>query len=135
MSCDPRLLGEKGGEPPCFAIREEERVLHVSRPSTLSLAHPIALVAAHDAGPALDLHEINSRGAIASRSTSVIDLSEAMNSNGKHSVGVVIRERLVEVVQRLPFPRELRRVISATGLTRPRCPTSCAPCLGRSAAG
>jgi hypothetical protein len=48
--CTDDLLGEKGGERPCFAIREE-LVLLVSRPSTLWLAHrhPIGWVATHDA--------------------------------------------------------------------------------------
>ena len=51
-----KLLFQVGSD-----VRQEQRVLLVSRPSALLLTHPIALIAAHYAGPALNLHEEDAR--------------------------------------------------------------------------
>src|SRR6266508_705824 len=105
-----RLLGEQGGEPLRLSICQQQWVLLVSWPSALLLAHPVALVAAHHAGPALDLHEVDPRRPdyeqvdLVDRSVGGDELEER-----ERAVGIVIREPLANVVERLPLPREMRR--------------------------
>lgn len=86
----------------CWARREASRFAFRSA--------KVALVAAHHAGPALDLYEVDP-GRSDREQINLIDRPVRSDEleEGKRTVGIVIGELLAHVVECLPLPGVLRR--------------------------